>query len=156
MPEIDLPLRDIHEPAAIGWWPPAIGWWSLAVVLLLLIGLAFWIYKLLSRKTAIKTARKKLISISRNNTLNDLQKLREMSILIRRVAISLAPRNEAAGLIGGDWLSYLDRSVEGSPFSRGPGRFLSEAPYGKELPPGFDVYQLINICEDWLKAQAKK
>ena len=75
MPAIDLPLRDIHEPAAIGWWPPAIGWWVLAVVLPLLIGLAFWIYKSLNRTTALKAARKKLRTISRNQSLDDLQKL---------------------------------------------------------------------------------
>ena len=30
-----LPLRDIHLPEVIGWWPPAIGWWILAAVVLL-------------------------------------------------------------------------------------------------------------------------
>ncbi|MGR8978638.1 MAG: DUF4381 domain-containing protein [Gammaproteobacteria bacterium] len=156
MPAIDLPLRDIHEPAAIGWWPPAIGWWILVIGVPLLIGLALWLYKHLNRTTVIKTAQKKLTSISRDQTLDDLQKLRELSILIRRVAISLAPRKESAGLIGRDWRRYLDQSVKGSPFSSGAGRFLSDAPYGKELPPGVDVNQLINVCEDWLKAQSKK
>ena len=29
-----LPLRDIHLPGAIGWWPPALGWWLLAALVL--------------------------------------------------------------------------------------------------------------------------
>ena len=33
-----LPLRDIHLPEAISWWPPAIGWWLLA----LLVGGLLW------------------------------------------------------------------------------------------------------------------
>ena len=36
-PTIDysqLPLRDIHLPGAIGWWPPALGWWLLAALVL--------------------------------------------------------------------------------------------------------------------------
>ena len=35
-----LPLRDIHLPGAIGWWPPAPGWWLLAA--LVLAGLALY------------------------------------------------------------------------------------------------------------------
>ena len=29
-----LPLRDLHLPDAIGWWPPAPGWWVLFVLAL--------------------------------------------------------------------------------------------------------------------------
>ena len=28
-----LPLRDIHLPEAVSWWPPAYGWWLLVVLL---------------------------------------------------------------------------------------------------------------------------
>ncbi|WP_266157389.1 DUF4381 domain-containing protein [Dyella silvatica] len=35
-------LRDIHLPPEPSWWPPAPGWWMLAVLLLLLLGLAAW------------------------------------------------------------------------------------------------------------------
>lgn len=32
MPKIEeLPLRDIHLPETIGWFPPAIGWWLLII-----------------------------------------------------------------------------------------------------------------------------
>ncbi|MGH8222486.1 MAG: DUF4381 family protein, partial [Woeseiaceae bacterium] len=33
-----IPLRDLHLPEAVGWWPPAPGWWlliALAVAALL-------------------------------------------------------------------------------------------------------------------------
>ncbi|MBV1912177.1 MAG: DUF4381 domain-containing protein, partial [Cycloclasticus sp.] len=30
----ELPLRDIHLPDAITWWPPAIGWWLLLAVII--------------------------------------------------------------------------------------------------------------------------
>jgi citrate synthase len=33
-------LRDIHLPAEPAWWPPAPGWWALAVIALLIIGVA--------------------------------------------------------------------------------------------------------------------
>ena len=63
MQPTQLPLKDIHLPEAIGWWPPAIGWWLLAVLIPLSIALLYWIYKRLTRKTAIKTAKKNLAAI---------------------------------------------------------------------------------------------
>jgi hypothetical protein len=149
-------LKDIIEPEAISGWPPAIGWWLLAVLIPLLIGFMYWLYKFLTRKTAIKTAKKALAAIKQDTGKDNLKKLGEISILIRRIAISLAPGSEAAGLTGNAWLNYLDGSVKGKPFSEGVGRYLVDAPYRREAPAGLDIAQLIGLCEDWLKAQAKK
>lgn len=156
MPVIDLPLRDIHVPEAIGWWPPAIGWWLLMVFIPVFLGVLYWFYKILSRKTAIKTAKKILAKIKQDTDRDSLRKLGEISILIRRVAISLAPRNEIASLSGEAWLIYLDSSLKDKPFSDGIGRYLGDAPYRKEAPVGLDLDQLIGLCEDWLKVQEKK
>ncbi|WP_020564456.1 DUF4381 domain-containing protein [Methylosarcina fibrata] len=153
---VDLPLRDIHLPEAIGWWPPAPGWWLLAVLLPLLGVTLFRLYRHLTRKTALKTAKRILAAIRQDKAMDDLTKLSEISILLRRVAISTAPRAQAAGLTGKAWLAYLDRSMRGTPFSEGAGQYLSDARYRKEVPDGLDVARLIDLCEDWLKAQAKK
>ncbi|MGZ4954927.1 MAG: DUF4381 domain-containing protein, partial [Methylobacter sp.] len=95
-----LDLKDIHEPEALGWWPPAIGWWMLAVFIPLLIIFLVWLYKRLTRKTAIKTANKLLTQIKQDQTRDNLQKLSDLSILVRRVAISVSPRAKTAGLTG--------------------------------------------------------
>ncbi|MFI3155279.1 MAG: DUF4381 domain-containing protein [Methylococcaceae bacterium] len=150
-----LDLKDIHEPEAIGWWPPAIGWWLLAVAIPLLVILLVWLYKRLTRKTAIKTANKILAQIKQDATRDNQQKLCELSVLVRRVAISVSPRTKAAGLTGRQWLVFLDNSVKGSPFSEGVGQLLAEAPYRKLPPTGLEISQLITLCEDWLKSQAK-
>jgi hypothetical protein len=155
MNPIQLDLKDIHEPEAIGWWPPAPGWWILAVVLPLLIVLSIWLYKRLTRKTALKTAAKILTEIRHDSSRDNLQKLCDVSVLLRRVAISVAPRAESAGLAGRQWLEYLDRSVKGMPFSEGPGRLLADAPYRKTAPTELEIAQLLDLCEDWLKAQVK-
>ncbi|WP_333874266.1 DUF4381 domain-containing protein [Methylobacter sp.] len=150
-----LDLKDIHEPEAIGWWPPAIGWWILAVFIPLLIIFLVWLYKRLTRKTAIKTANKLLTQIKQDQTRDNLQKLSDLSILVRRVAISVSPRAKTAGLTGRQWLEFLDRSIKGLPFSQGVGQLLADAPYRKTPPTEQELSQLIDLCEDWLKAQAK-
>jgi hypothetical protein len=64
MPTTQLPLKDIHLPDAISWWPPAIGWWLIIILMPLLIVFFYWFYKRLTRKTAINTAIKRLVVIS--------------------------------------------------------------------------------------------
>jgi len=151
-----LPLKDIHIPEAIGWWPPAIGWWILAVLIPLLMVFFIWIYKRLTRNSAIKTAKKCLAAIKQDTSQDANQKLVELSALVRRVAISVAPRALAAGLTGRDWLAYLDQSVKDAPFTEGVGQLLAEAPYRKSAITDAEISSLISLCEDWLKTQAKK
>lgn len=150
-----LDLKDIHEPEAIGWWPPAIGWWILAVAIPLLIICLIWLYKRLTRKTALKTAGKILAEIKQDASRDNLQKLCDLSVLVRRVAISVSPRAKTAGLTGRQWLEFLDSSVKGMPFSEGVGQLLADAPYRKTPPTASEISQLIDLCEDWLKAQVK-
>jgi hypothetical protein len=114
-----------------------------------------WFYKRLTRKTAIKTAKKNLAIIKENPALDNNRKLRELSMLVRRVAISINSRSEVASLTGRQWLAYLDRSVTGAPFSDGCGQLLAEAPYRNTPPADLEISQLISLCEDWLKAQTK-
>ncbi len=151
-----LPLRDIHLPEAIGWWPPAIGWWILAILIPLLIALMFWLYRYFTRKTAIKAAKKLLLEIKQDTQRENSQKLKDLSALIRRMAISTNVRNECAGLTGQQWLEFLDRSVKGSPFTEGAGRLLADAPYRNNQPTEQEISQLTNLCEDWLNAQTKR
>jgi len=149
-----LPLKDIHIPDAIIWWPPAIGWWLMALLVILLIAGGIWLVKHLTRKTAIKTAKKLLLSIKQNTEIDNQQKLVELSKLIRRVAVSNLPRSRVAGLTGQDWLLFLDSSVKGAPFSEGIGQLLANAPYRNTSPSDGEISQLLSLCQDWLNAQA--
>ena len=151
-----LALKDIHLPETLGWWPPAIGWWVLAILIPLFFVLIIWIYRRITRKTAIKTAKKLLIAIKRNDDLNDRQKLIELSVLIRRVVVSNSFRNETASLTGQRWLEYLDSTVDGSPFTSGAGRFLADAHYQKIPAADLDISSVISVCENWLNAQKTK
>ena len=155
MQATELPLKDIHLPDAIGWWPPAVGWWLLAILIPALIVFLYWGYKRLTRKTAINTAKKSLAAIKNNTGLDNARKLRELSMLLRRIAISVNPRTEVASLTGRSWLAFLDRSLTGAPFTDGCGQLLATAPYRNTEPTDPEMAQLISLCEDWLKAQIK-
>lgn len=156
MPTAQLPIKDIHVPDAIGWWPPALGWWLLAALAIMLIAGAILMYKRLTRKTAVKTARKVLVAIKQDTSLDSFQQLTELSSLLRRVAVSYYPRAEIASLTGRQWLEFLDRSVKGSPFTEGVGQILSDSHYRRTPPQKPDMTELFRLCEDWLNAQTKQ
>jgi hypothetical protein len=45
--------------------------------------------------------------------------------------------------------------LTGAPFSEGCGQLLANAPYRNSPPSELEISQLINLCEDWFKAQTK-
>jgi hypothetical protein len=114
----------------------------------------YWCYKRLTRNTALKTAKTMLVTI-KNSTMDNTQKIAELSALLRRVAISVTPRSQTAGLIGQGWLDFLDSSLKDAPFTTGAGRCLVDAPYRHSAPSEVEISQLISLCEDWLNAQKK-
>lgn len=155
MQPTELPLKDIHLPDVIGLWPPAIGWWLLVLLIPVSLFASYRLYRYLTRKTAVKAAKKELALIKLYEHQDTEKKLRELSILMRRVAISVSPRAEVASLTGREWLAFLDQSMTRAPFSQGYGQLLTEAVYRKELTSELEITQLIRVCEDWLKAQTR-
>ncbi len=152
MPQ-SLPLRDIHLPEAISWWPPAVGWWLLLLLVPLIFFMLWRLYRKITKKTAVKSAKKLLAVIKQDQQTDDAKKLQQLSALLRRVAISIAPRQQCAGLTGDAWLRYLDRSIKGTPFSQGIGRCLADAHYRKKTSGEIDIQALIGLCEQWLRGQ---
>lgn len=150
-----LALKDIHLPETIGWWPPAPGWWLLPLALILLIVAVRYLYRRLTRNTAVKNARKLLMQL-RRQSLEPSTCLKELSSLLRRTAISRDGRSQVAGLHGQAWLDYLDKNLPDAPFSQGVGRYLGDAHYRPTLPDDIDVDALFTLCERWLKQQGKR
>lgn len=150
----ELPLKDIHIPTdTLSFWPLAPGWWIVGVLLPLLCFLSIIVYKYFKQTNAIKSARKLLFKLKNDKNAEKLQILIAISVLIRRVAISTAPREQVAGLNGLAWLAYLDRSFKDAPFSQGVGRCLADAQYRKNLDSDFDIEDLFKLCDRWLKKQ---
>lgn len=145
-------LRDIHLPPPVSIWPLAWGWYVLLIVLLLLGScMLYWSYQRWN-----KLRRRQFI-------LNELQRLEanwmdkqqrpetigELSILLRRVALAIFPRQEVAGLNGDAWLQFLDRTANTQQFTQGEGRVLVTAPYQRQRVVVSE--QLFILVREWIQ-----
>lgn len=152
-----LPLRDIHLPGQIPFWPPAPGWWILAALVLGSVIGGWLLYRRHAemKRSATRLARIELQQIiSRYESDRDaLDLLRQLSVLLRRLSISLFPRTEVASLTGQAWLEFLDRQSRLEQFSTGTGRLLAEAPYRREVSSA-EAEQVLGFCRQWIDAVA--
>lgn len=152
-----IPLRDIHLPAPVGWWPLAPGWWVLAGVVLAAIVVALVQYRRRFRERAALRALRGVLAELEGGE-EPLSCLQRVSTILRRFAMSIAARGDGvAGLTGERWLGYLDSRWDRDTFSRGRGRALAVAPYA---PPdrvdAEDVVELGRLCIDWVGAQRRR
>jgi hypothetical protein len=150
----EIPLRDIHLPGSVGWWPPAPGWWVLAAVVAGLGVFAWLRYRHRFRERAALGALK-AIRAALDQGEEPGRCVQRTSLVLRRFAMSIAPRaRHVAGLTGERWLAYLDSRWDKTGFSQGPGRALLVGPYA---PPGRvhldDAVALTGLCIDWVGAQ---
>ncbi len=135
-----IPLRDLHLPEAISWWPLAPGWW--VVIGIVLVGLGFLLRAWLrtrARGAARRYAMRQLDVLEQqfNEHRDPVAFGSDLSELLRRTMLAYAPRQDVAGLTGDAWLQWLDRDLAQPLFSNGPGRQILELPYRKpsiELP----------------------
>jgi len=148
---LELPLRDIHLPAAIHWWPLAFGWWIVVGLILLLI-LSFFLFAKLFRPSQLKKqAEQALNRIEQRLSANHsaIQCLADLSVLLRRLTLQ-QNSSDLAGLAGREWLKQLDHSLKQPEFSEGIGKILLAGPYQKDAKKE-DVFQLIELCRKWIK-----
>lgn len=150
-----LPLRDIHLPPAPPWWPPAPGWWLLLATLVAGIAFYFW-WRRRVRGSALMDAQLVLLELRGRAPDGDVRVLlQDLSVLLRRLAVSRFPRREIAGVTGEAWLEFLDRPLSGRPFSTGPGRILLDGPYRRNLQ-GVEITPLLDLCGEWLAALGRQ
>ena len=143
-----IPLRDLHLPEMVGWWPLAPGWWVLIGLVLIVAGYVLRRWQQLRASGAVR--RHALAQL--NELLTDYEQHRnvvrfgaEVSELLRRTMLAYAPRSKVAGLTGEEWLAWLDRDLAHPQFVSGPGRLLTELPYRNPVGGDLDadVYALV-------------
>ena len=156
MPVEPLPLRDIHLPEPVSWWPPAPGWWLLLIACAAIIA-GFYLYRRIRQSRMLKrTVVAELDTIRQRYQDNHdpLELVKALSTLMRRASISFYPRSTSASLTGNEWLKHLDSTAQRKEFEHGSGRILATAPY---LPSNsqieIDPDELLSLCDGWIKLQ---
>jgi Domain of unknown function (DUF4381) len=103
-------LKDIHEPAAVGWWPPAPGWWIAAGLLLaLMIAAAVGIY-LYRQKRQRLMYRTEGIRLLRAVSFEQPLAVSEINTLLKRIAVVSFGRRACAQLTGQRWIVFLQQT----------------------------------------------
>jgi len=128
-------LRDAQAPLPPGWWPPAPGWWMLLALTAALALLMWWLAKKRRphwQKSAL-LEHQRLVELSVSSSVAETNLLAQASVLMRRVALAVLPREQIASLTDAQWLEMLDRLGDTTQFSNGAGQLLTRHPY---MPPG--------------------
>lgn len=149
-----LPLKDIHLPDPVSWWPPAVGWWLLPVAVVLIALLAWRAVRSARRALARRRLRRQaLAELARIE--GDLASgggagpaLEQLSVLLRRVAITVRPGPGVAGRAGSAWAEWLERTGPRG-LDRGMLRRLVEAPY--QPAPALEPRPAFDTARRWIR-----
>ncbi len=163
MNEQTLNLRDIHLPEAIFWWPLAPGWWILLASITSVFLILYIVRKIYQNRQLNRDIASELETIKQQFEINQnkSQLAKSLSTLLRRACISYYPEDNIAGLIGENWLRYLDATFTSNKteikFQDSIGHILLDAPY---LPDDsaldYNDQALLQLCEAWLGSSHKK
>jgi len=151
-----LPLRDIHLPGAVGFWPPALGWWLVAACVLAGAALfAVHYYRSRHRRVALRAMKRVRVALEQG--AEPVVCLQMASTVLRRFAMTSARSLPTVpGLIGEGWLEYLDSRWQRHEFAKGLGRQLLAAPYGRpNTIERSTALELATLCTAWLTAQPR-
>ena len=149
-----LPLRDIHLPDPIGWWPLAPGWWGVLGLVSLLIVILVFVFRHKRRVTPIELALHELSLLEANPAISAREQLESLSVLMRRVALTLYPREDVAGRVGEDWLNWLNSATSEAQFDGDLGKILVFGLYS-ESQSSTSVAELLAMYRKWLVGVGK-
>lgn len=151
-----LPLRDIHLPDPVSWWPPAPGWWLLLLLAIVLPVLLLWLRKTLRRRPINRRAARELQNIIHAHEAHEdkIRLVRELSILLRRTAMSYMPRQQSASVTGRQWVEQLNRLSDNPAFDPELADILTTAPYRPHSD--IDVDRLVEAANLWIQGLPRR
>lgn len=143
-------LRDIHDPASIPIWPLAFGWYVLVLLVVgVMLAVIFLRYRYLQKQALKRSVLSRIQELELQQDITHLNPCEELSMLLKRCALAIAPRREVAALHGEKWLEFLDRTADTTEFSKGIGRALIIYPYKNKndtLPAPF-----FHLLQEWVR-----
>ncbi|MBT8342679.1 MAG: DUF4381 domain-containing protein [Desulfatitalea sp.] len=152
-------MYDIIEPSAAGFWPPADGVWLLGALVLvwgIVAALVLWTRR---RKNAYRRAGMQAlrnIRLRLDTPDGKNAAVRELAVLLKRVAMTAFGRETVATLNGERWLAFLDDTLVGGTFSSPAGNLLTHMIYGPSHQLLDEAYarqidELFHLAGRWIE-----
>ncbi len=150
-------LHDVVAPGPVSLLPATPAW---LVVLALLVLVAAWGGRRTLRWHRSNLYRREAAAVLRGieirlgSPATRPAALAELPVLVKRVVLEVAPRDEVASLSGQPLLELLDRTWKGAAFGAGPGLLLPEIAYGTPdrvaaIPPA-EIDALVSLLRGWI------
>lgn len=147
-------LIDIPLPPPVSLWPQT--WLSRITIVVLLAAAVAALLWFIHDWRANRYRREALSELDRiarafaaQASPNELAA--QLSVLVRRTALAVFPRERVAPLAGPAWLAFLDDTCGEHEFSQGAGRLLLSAPYDRMAPTDREVSSLVDLTRHWIK-----
>lgn len=140
-------LRDIHLPSA-HWWPLAPGWWLLvACVVLVAIGVAWWLRRV-ARGNPVRAVLREIDALEAAHARDGdaAQLANEASRLMRRVALRVAP--DMAAQTGATWHAFVLAHASGETVRRALDQLAGER---YRAQPVLDAPALLAALRAWCR-----
>ena len=152
-------LRDIHGLDPMSWWPPALGWWLVTLGAILLVVGSWYVWQWWRRRLGLdwrEDASRQLQVLRGRMEWEDARSVAsDLSQLMRRIAIAREGRRACAGLVGQDWLTWLEvHDPQRFPWTR-DGRLLIQLPYAppRSRRAAAELSPLVVAAEAWIKVE---
>ena len=140
-------LADIVILPPVSWWPPALAWVILTgsvLVLLSAIAYAAWLRR---RNNAYRiTALAELDRVGQRPVAAI-----HIAEILKRTALSTAPRQNVAALTGERWVQWLNQTGNGVIFSERSQQILSEYVYGTGQVNDEEIKVLTSTARRWVE-----
>jgi hypothetical protein len=145
-------LRNIHLPDSVSGFPSAPGWWLLSILVTVCAFLLVrWLVRYWRKNRYRRVGISQLNDILKQFEIDEDAKryLASFSELLKRLALTIYPREAVASLTGEEWVAFLDKSMSSKAFSMGAGQVLMYSTYEREA--NFDVQELHRLGLHWIR-----